>query len=247
MLKNQFRHFLPVLCLLCVLSAVPASGAAIQYTDATSWSNATTGITAVPFTGIAPAGGSVTYNNSTGLVVNGVQFLGFLSPTSYQLSVVDSQFASPYWNFGSPNVQSPVYDRAQSATYLPSIRVHLPAGTTAFSTTLSTVSPNALTYSVQLADGTTFVVSTANRPTTSFIGVTSAASIGYVDFTVLGTAYNGGTYGLMQSFQIGTASATPSVSPGQVPEAATTIMIGLGLLLLRSVKKTPKLFQLVHA
>ena len=244
MVNNRFRYFLPVLGLLGVLSAVPASGAAIQYTDITSWNNATSGVVAVPFTGIAPAGGIVNYNTSTGLVINGVQFLGYLTPASFQLSVVDSQYVAPYWNFGSPNVQSPVYDRAQSATYLPFIRVVLPAGTTAFSTTLGTVSPNALAYSVQLSDGTTFIVPTANRPTPSFIGVNSSSAISYADFTVLGTTYNGGTYGLLQSFKVGTSVDPP---PADTPEVATMIMIGVGLLFLRSDKKNPKWFGLVHA
>ena len=240
MLNTRFRYSLPVLGLALAFAARSANGADIQYTDATSWTAAVTGVTAIPFSGIAPAGGSVTYNTSSGLVVNGVTFLGYFSPTAFQLSVVDSQFSTPYWNFGSPNVQSPGYDRAQTATFLPYIHVVLPAATTAFSTTLSTVSPNALVYQVTLSDGSQFFVQTGNRPTPTFIGITSSSAITYADFMVMGTAYNGGTYGLMQNFQTATTA-------NNTPEAATMLLIGAGLLFVRSLRKNPKLFKLVHA
>lgn len=238
-MSNYRLHvILPLLVIALILVMAPANASTVEYTDQASWLANTSSTTAIPFTGLAPASSSVTYNTSTGLVINGVQFLGYLTATSYQLAVLDTNYVSPYFNFGSPSVQSPTYDRAQGSNALPYIRVILPTGTTAFSTYLDTVSPNSLVYDVKLPDGSEYTVPTASRPTPTFVGVTSTSAISYVDFTVLGTTYNGGTYGLLQNFSIGTAgTAQPQVTPSDTPEAATLILIGLGLAFVRKFRR----------
>ena len=92
-----------------------------------------------------------------------------------------------------------------------------------------TVSPNALTFQVAV-QGSTFNVATANRPAQTFFGITSDVPFTFIDFTVAGTALNGGTYGVMDNVQFG--QETPPVA-----EAATYLLIGSGLLAIVGFRK----------
>lgn len=231
---NRFGIMLSHAGAALLFATVSAQAATVTYNDVTSWLSATTGDTNISFT--ATAGSFNDYSTSTGLVMSGVHFIGYISPTSYQLTTVDQMFAAPYFDFGTGgSLRGPMYDRAANATFLPYIHVTLPSNVTAFATNLMTASPNAVPFKVTLADGESFSVATGNRPTTAFFGLTADAAISYVDFALPTAANNAGTSGLLKNFQFGTSGATPP--PADTPEAATLILIGTGLVFFRSFRK----------
>jgi EamA domain-containing membrane protein RarD len=234
--------------LVLALVAAPSFGATVTYSDNTSWTAATSNQTSISFSGLAPTGSFTDYGTSTGLVSSGVTFLGYLSPTAYMLAVVDSMFASPYYNFGSGgSLRGPVNDRASTSAFLPYIQVNLPASVTGFAVDLMTISPNALPFTITLADGETFTVNTGNRPNTAFFGLTTTSAIAYIDFALPTSSINGGTYALLKDFQYSTSSSQSQGTPGQTPEAATLIMIGTGLVFFRYLKKWGLSQRFVHA
>jgi hypothetical protein len=242
MFRTKLQLFILSFVVLLLSIATPAHASLVTYTDPTSFANATSSLTQVPLTGLAPAGSFKDYSTSTGLLMDGVDFVGeYTTYSSYQLDVYDSQYGSPYYNWGSgPVLRGPVYDNASPAN-LPYIQVTLPTNTTAFSVNLMTLSPNGLTYQITLPGGATYTTPTASRPTQTFFGLTSDTAISYVDFTVLGTSSTGGTYGLMDNFQFGTASTSDSGDTGgsgsDVPEVGTLVLIGTGLIAFRMIRR----------
>ncbi len=205
-----------------LLPVLPAHASIITYADSTSFNAAATGLTSIGFEGQALTNNIKAFNTSTGYLVAGVDFVGYLSASAYSLTVIDGGYASPYFNFNSgASLASPQYNGGPGAPFIPFIRVSLPANVTAFAVDLMTVSPNALTFQVAL-QGSTFNVATANRPTRTFFGLTSDTPISSIDFTVAGTSLSGGTYGLLDNFEFG----------GQTPEPGTFLLIGGGLIAL---------------
>ena len=214
------------LCIAALLLiAATGHAATVEYTDPVAWMAAVSGTTAIGFEGLAPAGGFKDYSTSTGYVItNGPEFIGFEGPAIYGLQVIDSADSSPYFNWGTgASLESPGYNAPPNG-FTPYIHVILPANITAFGVDLMTVSPNALTYQVTLDNGNTYTVTTANRPTQTFFGITSDSPIAYINFAVIGTTNGNGTYGLMDNFTYGTADDAT-----QTPELCTFLLIGSGL------------------
>ncbi len=235
---NRFGIMLSHAGAALLFATVSAHAATVTYNDVTSWLAATTGDTNISFT--ATAGSFNDYSNSTGFMSSGVQFLGYISPTAYQLTTVDQMFATPYFDFGTGgSLRGPQYDRATNSTFLPYIHVILPSSVNAFAANLMTGSPNAVSFSVTLADGESFNVATGNRPATTFFGLTADAPISYVDFALPTASTNGGTTALLKNFQFGTnaAGTGPVTPPADTPEAATLILIGTGLMFFRTFRK----------
>ena len=207
------------------------SGATITYTDETAWSSASMNLTTIGFEGLAPANSFALYSTSTGLSIDGVQFVG-ADGGGYQLSVYDSNFISPYFNWGAGALLAgPQY---VNANVTPSIQVSLPSGVTSFGVNLMTASPNATSFSITLSDGTTQTVSTFARPQQAFFGATSDAPITSATFTLVETIPANNTQGLLDNFSFGAAGTG---SQGQVPETDTLVMIGTGLAGLAWIKK----------
>ena len=121
-------------------------------------------------------------------------------------------------------------DRPNSSSPLPYIQIVLPAGVTAFGLDLFTVSPNSESFQITVA-GTNYTVPTDARPTEQFWGVTSDTAISTINLTLLGTAYNGSTYALLDNFSFGTADLS------QAPEAGTFLLIGSGLIGIAGLRK----------
>ena len=210
----------------------PASGSTITYTDEGAWSSASMNLTTVGFEGLAPANSLNFYSTSAGLSIDGVQFVG-VDGSGYQLTVDDSGFASPYFNWGTGAILAgPAY---ASASVTPYIQVNLPAGVTSIGVNLMTVSPNATSFSVTLSDGTTQSISTFTRPTEAFFGATSDAPITSATFTLVGTIPSNTTQGLLDNFSFGAANTGGQQS--QVPETDTLLLIGTGLAGLAWMKK----------
>jgi hypothetical protein len=242
-MASKLRVFLPILSAL-LMPAAPAGATIVQYTDLASWTAATNTITTIGFEGLAPAGGTKDYSNTTGLVISGVQFEGFLTSSQWQLTVVDAANVSPFFNFGSgASLRGPIYDHPP-ANFTPYIHVVLPS-MTAFSVDLMTVSPNAMSYQATLSDGSTFTIPTANRPARTFFGVTSSNPITFVDFKVLNTSPTAGTLGMLDNFAV--AQADPQTPPADTPEVATLLLIGSGLIGFRVFRKRLRVLTQAHA
>jgi hypothetical protein len=223
-----------VLLLSCVVAiallVAPAYSTTITtYSDPTSFQNASNIAQTITFEGLAPAGGSTTYNGATGLTTGNVEFIGYTSAGSW-IQVLDTSY-SPYYNFGSGDALVQDMDRPTSSSPLPYIHVVLPSGVTAIGMDLFTVSPNALNFQVTVA-GTPYTVPTDPNPTEAFFGFTSDTAIASIDLTVPASAYNGGTHALLDNFEYGTAQ-----SMSQAPEATTFLLIGSGLIGIVALRK----------
>lgn len=228
-----------------ILSTGLASAATVSFTDSVAWNTASAGASTIDFSSLAPAGSFKDYSTSTGLVSSGVNFVGYLSPTAFQLAVMDSMFATPYYNFGGgATLRGPGYD-SMNASFTPYIHVILPSNVTSIAANLATISPNGLTYSIKLSDGEIFSSPTGARPATTFFGVTTSAPISYVDFALSDAAAGNGSFGLLKSFQFGTTAA--AAPPADTPEAATLILIGTGLMAFRALKKYKRPLGMQHA
>jgi hypothetical protein len=231
MFIGRFRLF--ALCLCTALLAAVGHASTITYSDPNAWASATTGTSEITFDGIAPSGSFTNEGTSTGLTIDGTQFIGQLSTTAYQLNVLDQLYAAPYFNWNVPaTLESPIYNLPANPTFVPYIHVVLPSNTTAFAALLGTVSPNDLSYQVTLSDGESFTVGTVARPTLTFFGITADNPITYANFTVLNPGTLSGTYGILTNFQVGQSDG----GGGQTPEACTLILIGSGLVALRAFR-----------
>jgi len=242
------RHYLLVLCITAAVllaAALPVNASSVSYTDPNAWAAATTGTTEITFAGIAPPGSFTNEGSSAGLVIDGVDFVGQLTATTNMLNVLDQNYASPYFDWGVPaTLESPIYNLPANPSFLPYIQVNLPTGTTAFSALLGTVSPNGLTYQITLSDGEIFTTSTSARPALTFFGITADSPVTWADFTIVDPGTFSGGYGVLTDFQFGTANDTGGGGgggggggSGDAPEACTMIMIGSGLVALRTFRK----------
>jgi len=232
MLRSSTRA-LNLLGLTAFLLAVnPARSATITtYTDPNAWAAAASAEQTITFEGLAPTDGSTIYQG-TGLTTGGVEFVGYLSSGSSWVEVVDTNFNS-YFNYGSSDALLQDMDRPNSSSPLPYIQIVLPTGVTAFGMDLFTVSPSAGTYQITVA-GNNYTVPTDPLPTEQFFGITSDTPISTIDLTLLGTAYNGSTYALLDNFSYGTADAGDM---SQAPEGGTFLLIGSGLIAIAGLKK----------
>lgn len=124
-----------------------------------------------------------------------------------------------------------------SAPYLssnntPYIQVTLPSGISAFGIDLGSLSPNATAVQILLSDGESFTVSTANRPTLTFFGLTANAPINFIDFSLINTVPSNGTQLVADNFRFGQAGfASPT------PESGTVGLLGLGLMSLYGIRR----------
>jgi len=231
----RFRLF--ALCLSTALLAAVGQASTITYSDPNAWASATNGTSEITFAGIAPSGSFTNEGTSTGLTIDGTQFTGQLTATTYALNVLDQLYAAPFFNWGVPaTLESPIYNLPASPTFVPYIHVVLPSNTTAFAALLGTVSPNDLSYQVTLSDGESFTVGTGARPNLTFFGITADNPVTYANFTVLNPGTFSGTYGVLTNFQVGSSDQSGGGGGGQTPEACTLILIGSGLVALRAFR-----------
>ncbi len=226
----MLRSSIAVLTFAVTLSVVPARSTTITtYTDQTAWQAASNVQQTVTFEGLAPSDSSTTYQGSTGLTTDGVEFIGYTSSGASWIQVIDTNF-STWYNFDSNDALLQDMDRPSASSPLPYVEIVLPANVTSFAMDLFSVSPNALNYSITVA-GNQYTVPTDARPAEAFWGITSDTPISSVTLTLQGTVYNGSTSALLDNFQFGTSDLS------QAPEAATFVLIGSGLIGIAGLKK----------
>jgi hypothetical protein len=129
------------------------------------------------------------------------------------VSVVDSGFFSPLFNFNSGAVLSG----------FAFIDVALPGGITAFGADVMTTNPDARPLQITLSNGLIFNLTPPFRPDRGFFGFTSDVPIASIRFTPTGAPTAG--IPLMDNASFGQAlGGTP------VPEPATLVLLGTGIL-----------------
>jgi len=189
------------------------------YTSLLAWQGAATIVDpTINFTGMAGD-----YSNGTGLVLGDVDFIGYSNP--YSLQVIDTtNYSLANGNFGTNEaLMEQVYPGGGAF-----IRVNFLTPVTAFGTNLFTAANgNGLSFTVTVL-GTPFNVTTSATAPPTFWGVTSDTPISSVTFT-LPSPLPGGSEAFLDNFTYGTAN-TQGPPPPDVPEAATFLLIGSGLL-----------------
>jgi hypothetical protein len=246
--KRMFRKFRALILLALaalVLNVTPAHSTTLTtYNNLASWSTVTTVVDpTITFTGLADDYSAI------GLTVPGVdnrvQFVGITSIGTESLAVIDTGLYS--WdNFGTGEALQQIENSGVPA-YV--IKVNFAAPVTAFGTNLFTSNPYAMPFAITLYDasstqiGTPFSVDTpSGLPTPAFWGVTSDTPIQTAVFTLGPSA--AGAVAFLDNFTYGTAQAQ-APPPPDVPEAATFLLIGSGLLGLAILGKKTRPAQLV--
>ena len=211
-----------VASLVFALGALSSASAAVihTYSNSTLWTAATTGITSIPFS-TSSYGSSLSLSGAT-----------FTSDGVQAIQVVDTT-GSLYWGYGTGYAIEVVSSNVQ-----PIIHVTLAAGVTSFGLNLTTVSPYGDALKVT-AGGVVYNIPSFS-PTGggfAFFGATFDAPI--TSFDVTGTATD---FLFIDNVSFGTQNGGAPVDPSPTPEVATLLMIGTGLIGMRTMSKRMHFF-----
>jgi hypothetical protein len=199
-----------VLALFCAVS--PARGGLTFFSTAPSYNAATTGNTAVNFTGIASANNFVQENVPPGLTVGGVNSTIDTTKSNGSLFVVDAGFSNNFFHVT-------ILDSQFSSTTNDNILITLPHAVTAAAFDFG--SNNGSTVTFALSTGDTFTRSTTAQ-SIQFVGLTSTLPFTTVEFS---QPTGGGL--VLQDLVFGTAVP----EPGSITLVATSglVLLGYGL------------------
>jgi hypothetical protein len=225
MLPLRSRSLMLPGILTLTLLALPAYSAVVTtYTSMASWQAAANNLTAIDF-----ASQTLGALPTSGLTIS---FIQFTEGAAYApLAIVDTSAPpnSTYYDFGTGYALQLGTSRADANQPVPYIHMVLPSATTAISFNLFTAAPNGFTFTVT-ALGTQYSAPTFSKPTLAFWGITSDTAIPTLDLTLQGTVFNGGNLAFVDNIKFGAADAP-------VPEAATCVTIGSGLLVVGLFRK----------
>src|SRR5579863_1101157 len=210
---------------------VSAGAAVVQYTNQSSFTTATSGVTTITF---GPAGSSTTmYNNSSGYTNDGATFVGYDNTTgqagSYDLKDED---VTPDWGSGAYLDGPGSFGSSADA----GITVTLPSNTFAIATNIMASSENpeappasdAANFQILLSTGSTVytVTSLSGYTSMAFVGFTSDTAITSITFNPQSSTDRTE----LDNFQFGQTAGQQQTSA--TPEASTLLLCGGGLLLM---------------
>jgi hypothetical protein len=209
--------------LALTLLAAPAYSAVVTtYTSMASWQAAANSLTAIDFASQTLG----TYPG--GLTISFIQFTNGLSGSNVPLTIMDTA-GSLYFDFGTGRALELGTDRPLSTSPVPYIHMAFTSTFTAIGFNLFSASPTGLTFTVTTPSGT-YSAPTFAQPTLAFWGITSDTPITTLDLTLQGAVFQGGSLAFVDNIQFGAENAP-------VPEAATCVTIGSGLLVLGLLRK----------
>jgi PEP-CTERM motif len=199
---------------LCLASVTSARADTVVFTNRAAFTAASTGLITINFEGIAPTNSVA--NFSSGLTLQGVTFTG---NDSGMISVVDSGFFAPLFQFNSGAVLSG----------FAFIQATLPTGITAIGVDLMTTNPDGRSFDIVLSTGEVFTVSTPFRPERGFFGITSDIPISSIRFTTAPGTVRG--IPLADNFAFGQAQTSA------VPEPGTLTLLGAGIAAITALRR----------
>lgn len=207
------------LSVVALASAVTAQAAVTTYNDRNVFNAAVTSQTTLDFEAQNTAPGSFTYYGGTGLSLSGVNFT---APLSGYLYVADVNAVNPSYNWGSG--ASLLYG---SVNENGNLVITLPTNTFSFGLDMmAEADGNADATAGQAfdvdVDGTHYGVTTAQRPTRTFFGLSSDTAISSITLTMNNTLFNFRMLPILDNFSF-------SSQGGNVPEPGTLGLIGLAL------------------
>jgi hypothetical protein len=236
MLRNIIHHSLITATGIVFLLSPAYSATIQQYTDSATFGALTENITLVTFDDLGVKSNAYTqYQGSNGLKTSGVSFLGYLN-------YMDGYYTALGWGIDN------AFDWGTNATLRGPgnasrrLRIVLPPGITAIgmnvmtadssgvyagatlnitSSTLNAIGPIA-TATWQAGPGGTSP--NIGHITPAWWGVTSDTPIAWIDISSSSDGYV-----VLDNFQFGIAGTQAPAELGEVPEAATMILIGTGL------------------
>ena len=211
-----------------LMASLPAGASLITFTNRTAFEAATTGLTNLTFEGIVPTDAAQDFPNPAGLTTDGITFLtsgtgpfGAGVVSVYGAGLAAEQSAVLNTGTGAILVWAPPN---QPGTAF--LDVLLPSRKTAFATDVWAQQPFVTTVRAIVNSGEAtqnFDVSTVDRPTPSFFGVTSDANT----ILLVRFAVPAGQVGLiLDNVSVGTAEG----STNPVPEPGAMVLLCAGLV-----------------
>jgi hypothetical protein len=198
-----------------------------QFSDRASWRSVSSGLGAIAFEGLAPAGGFNLYDTSAGLTLSGVSFTGLTpragvaGPTTPYLRVVDPAFFPPFYDWGSGAVlHGPPWTSGPLGEGGPGSRIRVTFSSPVTSAGFDVMSFLEYASPFKVVVATTrgsseFMVETASHPVRTFAGFTSDTPIVSMDFYGL----NG--FPVLDEVESGQRSAGNPCSLAVTPSAFT--------------------------
>ena len=198
------------------------------FTDRAAFNAASTNLQVITFNDINPPG--VIYNSfgtASGLLQNGVRFVGNAGAEGFNLTVVSANEPSGLYNWNSGAVLLGPFQGERAPV---SIDVTLPSGITAVgSDIMSIISQTPSPFEITVFAGGhahIFTVATFTQPNRAFAGFISDVSITSLRFRTVNTTADP----LLDNFTFGQAiTQEPGPGPAPVPEPTTMLLLGTGL------------------
>lgn len=235
------KYIRNLLCLWLITAAISSASVLQTFTTRASWEAATqAGFTTVDFENLSLPMGYLSYSTSAGLTTGGLSFVGVQGDTwspYYLWAAIPGALDPDFANSGAL-LKGPEY-RAGGAAYL---SVTVPTGVTSFGLDLMSYNPTAQNFVIQL-DGVNIgvVITTLAQPARQFFGFTADAPITNVRIFLDGSPNtSAATAGRFDNFVYGAAGAPGGGGGGggeEAPEGTTMLCLGMGLVMVRWVKR----------